>query len=388
MDKREICSGVYWLGAIDWERQLFDALVPLPEGTSYNAYLIKGGSKTALLDTVEPDMVDTLLHQLRDVPAVDYVIVHHAEQDHSGSLPTILEKYPHAQVITSAKCLPLLQDMFSLEKDRCLIVKDGDTLDLGGRTLEFMAMPWVHWPETMVSYLREDHILFTCDFFGSHLATSDLFAHDKARVYDAAKRYYAQIMMPFRTHIAKHLERLVPMDVRVICPSHGPVFDDPPFIMEAYRDWVNAPPQNKVVIPYVSMHHSTKLMVDMLVGELAARGVSVQPFEMTVTDIGRLAAALVDASTVVMATPTVLNGPHPNIAYAAFLMNLLKPKTKYLSVIGSLGWGGKVVEQLSGILTNLKLELLDPVLVKGVPAEKDRAALAALAQTIAHKHSL
>ncbi|HEY3296620.1 MAG TPA: FprA family A-type flavoprotein [bacterium] len=386
MDMRTICDDVFWLGAIDWERQLFDALVPLPEGTSYNAYLVRGNTKTALLDTVEPDMVDVLLNQLRDVERIDYVVVHHAEQDHSGSLPVILEKYPDAKVVTSAKCLPLLRDLYPVDPARCVLVKDGDTLDLGGRTLEFIFTPWVHWPETMVSYLREDGVLFTCDFFGSHLATSDLFAHDRPRVYDAARRYYAQIMMPFRSHITKHLERLAPLKARVICPSHGPVFDDAAFIMDAYRDWVIGEPKKQVVIPYVSMHHSTKQMVDMLVAELAQRNIPVQPFEMTVTDIGRLAAALVDASTVVMATPTVLNGAHPNVAYAAFLVNLLKPKTKYLSVIGSLGWGGKVVEQLAAMLPNLNVEMLSPVLVKGVPGPEARTALAALAQTIADKH--
>jgi flavorubredoxin len=385
MDMRRISDGIFWLGAIDWERQLFDALVPLPEGTSYNAYLVRGSSKTALFDTVDTAMVDVLLHQLRDVETIHYVIVHHAEQDHSGALPVVLEKYPQARVVTSAKCKPLLDDIHSIPAERYRLVKDGETLDLGGRTVEFLFTPWVHWPETMISYLREDRMMFTCDFFGSHLATSELFSADKPRVADAAKRYFAQIMMPFRTHIAKHMERLAAYDIRMIAPSHGPVYDEPGFILDLYREWAMCEPQHRVVVPYVSMHHSTKLMVDILIAELVKRDIPVQPFEMTTTDIGRLAEALVDASTVVLATPTVLNGAHPNVVYAAYLINMLKPKTKYLSVIGSLGWGGKVVEQLTAMMTNLNVEMLDPVLGKGVPGKKEHEALSALAETIAAK---
>jgi flavorubredoxin len=387
VDKRKICDGVYWLGAVDWERRLFDALVPLPEGTSYNAYLVRGKTHTALLDTADTAKADRLMHQLRDVPRVDYVVVHHAEQDHSGSLPQMLEKYPQAKIVTSAKCQPMLQDFYAIGNDRFLVVKEGDVLDLGGRTLEFFFTPWVHWPETMVSYLREAEILFTCDFFGSHLATSDLFATDKARVMDAAKRYYAEIMMPFRTHIAKHLEKLSTLSIRMIAPSHGPVYNEPAMILDAYREWVLAAPKTKVVIPYVSMHDSTRLMVEILVAELVARDIPVQPFEMTATDIGKLAEAIVDASTIVMATPTVLNGAHPHVVYAAFLINMLKPKTRYMAVIGSMGWGGKVVEQLTGLMSGQKVEWLEPVLGKGVPSPQVRDALAVLAETIASKHA-
>jgi flavorubredoxin len=247
-------------------------------------------------------------------------------------------------------------------------------------------MPWVHWPETMVSYLREEKTLFTCDLFGSHLATSDLYATDKARVLEAAKRYYAEIMMPFQNKIVKYLETLSTLEISLIAPSHGPIYDDPTFIMDAYREWVLGPPKNLVVLPFISMHNSTRQMVDILIAELIQRDVAVQPFDLASTDIGKLAVSLVDAATIVLATPAVLNGAHPNVVYAAFLANLLKPKARYASIISSMGWGGSVVEQLTGMLSNLKVELLDPVLCKGAPGPREQLALANLANIIAAKH--
>lgn len=386
MNKRAIKNGIFWMGAIDWDRRLFDALVPLPDGTSYNAYLIRGASKTALLDTADHDKIDELMSQLADVDKLDYVVAHHAEQDHTSALQTVLAKYPTAKVVTTSKCQSMLRDFYPIDEARFIVVKDGDTLDLGGRTLEFFYTPWVHWPETMISYLREDKILFPCDLFGSHLATSDLYAVDKPRVYDAAKRYYAGIMMPFQNKIAKYLERFASLDITMIAPSHGPVYDDPAFIMDAYREWVLGAPQNLVVLPFVSMHGSTRRMVDMLTTELAERQVSVQLYDLTAVDVGKFAESLVDAATIVMATPTVLNAPHPDVASAAYLANLLKPKAKYLAVIGSMGWGGNIAEQLAGMCSNLKLELLDPVICKGVPGPDTQQALANLAETIAAKH--
>ncbi|MCX7795769.1 MAG: FprA family A-type flavoprotein [bacterium] len=386
MKSRLIKDGIYFLGAVDWDRRLFDALIPLPDGTSYNAYLIKGSEKIVLLDTVDPTMTNILLAQLKDIENIDYVVCHHVEQDHSGALPVVLEKYGSAKVIISTRGKDMLIDHLHIPEDRIITVEDGETFSLGDKTLKFIYTPWVHWPETMSTYLVEDKILFTCDFFGSHLATNELYAEDKSKVYEAAKRYYAEIMMPFRTNIQKNLEKLRDLDISIIAPSHGPIHNDPNFIIEAYKDWASDTPKNIVIIPYISMHNSTRIMVDYLISSLTERDIKVERFDLSSVDLGKLAISLVDAGTVIVGTPTVLVGPHPNVVYAVYLFNALRPKTRYISVVGSYGWGGKTIDILKGMLTNVKVELLEPVLVKGLPREKDLKALDKLADLVAEKH--
>ena len=376
------------MGATDWDRRLFDSLIPLPDGTSYNSYLVKGSQKTALVDTVDPSMQNALTNNLNQlgIGNIDYIVANHAEQDHSGAIPRVLEKYPGAEVVATPRCKGMLIDLFMIPEEKFITVNDKDTISLGDRTLEFIHAPWVHWPETMLTYLREDRILFTCDFFGSHLATTDLYVTDEGQVYEAAKRYYGEIMMPFRTNIQKNLERIRDYAIDIIAPSHGPMYDRPEFITKAYHSWAFGEPRNIVVLPYVSMHDSTRSMVEYLVEALVQRGVTVRQFDLTVTDIGKLAMSLVDAATVVLGTPTVLAGAHPAVAYAAFLANALRPNLKFASIIGSYGWGGKAVEQLAGMIPNLKVELLEPVITKGLPKEADFRALDSLADTIAQKH--
>ena len=385
---RTLTPDCYSIAALDFDRRLFDSLIPLPDGTSYNAYIIKGSHKTALIDTVDPskelDLVSDLVRL--GIDSIDYVIINHAEQDHAGSLPMVLELFPSSRVVTNEKCKDLLIHHFDLDEDRFILIKDRETISLGNKTLEFIIAPWVHWPETMFTYLREDRVLFSCDLFGTHYACSDLSMKDEKISYIAAKRYYAEIMMPFRSSIKGHMEKIGELSIEIIAPSHGPVYNNPAFILNAYHDWISDPVKNEVVIPYVSMHGSTRKMVDHLTRALIERGITVKPFDMTVTDTGNLAMSLVDAATVIIATPTVLFGPHPQIIYATYLANMLHPKVKFASIIGSYGWGGKTTEVLKSMMTHIKPDLLEPVLVRGLPGEACMKELDRLADEIAQKH--
>jgi len=388
MTARKIAEDIFAVGVNDFDRRLFDELIPLPEGTSYNSYLIKGSEKTALLDAVDPPKKEELRNNINElgVKKIDYVICHHAEQDHSGAVPDVLEWFPEAKVVTNAKCKAFLIDLLQIPEDRFVVVADGEKLPLGGKTLEFIIAPWVHWPETMLSYLSEDKMLFPCDLFGSHLATTKLYAEEECEVYTSAKRYYAEIMMPFRSAIKGHLDKLAKYEIKMICPSHGPIYKNPKFIIDAYADWVSDNVKAQVVLPYVSMHGSVQKMVEYFTGELERLGMEVKPFNLPKTDIGELAMSLVDASTIVVGASAVLAQAHPQAVYAAYLANALRPKTKYISLIGSFGWGAKLAETITGLITNLKAEILEPVVIKGYPKEGDFARIKELAGVITERN--
>lgn len=377
MANRKLVEAIHSVGFIDWDRHLFDELIPLPGGTSYNAYFIEGKELNVLIDTVEEHFEEKLLENLADlkVERIDYIISNHSEQDHSGAIPAVLERYPEATVLTTKKGKDMLKKLLHLDEDKVEVVADGDTLSLGDRTLRFIETPWVHWPETMSTYLVEDQILFSCDFFGSHLATSALFVEDKAEVFRAAKRYYAQIMMPFRKIITKNLDKVEELELEMIAPSHGPVYQEPDFIFDAYRDWVDGPVKPEVVVPYISMHGSTGELVDYFVDSLMEKGIKVTPFNLRDVELGQLAMALVDAAVVVVGSPTVMTTAHPNVSYAVSLANALNPKVEYASIIGSEGWGGKMVDDIVGSLGKLELELFDPVISKGKGLEDDFAEI-------------
>ena len=384
---RKICDKVLALGVQDKKRKLFDALIPMPDGTSYNSYLVSGASKTAVIDAADPMFVDEWLGNLRETGCKpDYIIANHAEQDHSGGIVNFIGAYPEAKVVTNQKCREMLSCLLHIPDEKFIIVADREKLDLGGLTLEFYLAPWVHWPDTMFTYLREESILFPCDFLGAHYASDDLFVRDEQLIYRAAKRYYAEIMMPFRPQIRKYLTLVKSLAPKIIAPSHGQVYNRPEFILSAYDDWSGEKTRD-VLILYVSMHESVRLMAEGIQRELESRAVTVKTLDLIAADLGEVAMELVDAEAVLVGSPTVLGGAHPAAAYAAFLFNALRPKARYLGVFGSYAWGGRMVEQLAGLITNVKPEILAPMVVKGLPTAADKEKISTWAKDLADKMS-
>lgn len=388
MKTRKLAEGVLWVCTDDPGRRLFDELIPLPDGTTYNSAVITGKEKVALVDTSDPPFIADWLAELdkAGVRKVDYIVANHAEQDHSGALPAAMAKYPGARLLATPKGKGMLLDLLELPADRIQEVADGETLSLGGKTLRFVHFPWVHWPETMLTFLEEDRILFPCDLFGSHLSSDRERAEEDPRWMDAERRYYSEIMMPFRKLIGGNLAKVRALEPRLIAPSHGPVIGNPGGIIDTYADWTGDKVKNSVVIAYVSMHESTKIMVERLEKSLVARGVAVEMRRLSEGDVGSLASSLIDCATLVVGSPMVLGGPHPVASYAALLANLIKPKLKFLAVVGSYGWGGRLAEQLAGLVPGLRAEVVGSVLAKGLPRERDFAAIDALAGVIAEKH--
>jgi len=384
MDKREIRKDIYSVGAIDWDRKYFDEIVYLPDGTSYNSYLIIGSEKTALIDTVDPTKSDVLMDNLKDVQKIDYIISNHAEQDHSGSIPLMLEKYPMAKVVCNELDKKMLMDEHIIEESRFMVINDYDKLSLGNKTLQFIFTPWVHWPETMCTYLIEDKILFTCDFFGAHMATSELYADES--IYLSAKRYYSEIMMPFASIIVKNLEKVRKLELDIIAPSHGPMYTDPKYPIGLYDDWTSKNVKPKVVIIYISMHGSTKKMVQYLTAQLISKGMAVDEYNVFDADAGKIAMDLIDASTVVVASPSFLGGLHPKIASIVYLANSLRPKTKILAYMGSYEWGSSVIEQIKQMTNNFNAQMIDPFQVKGLMKQDKYKDMDALADSIIQKN--
>lgn len=388
MSVRKVKENIFSVGVSHWDRTHFDEIVTLPNGTSYNSYLVFGEKKTALIDTVDPYLTEVFINNLRkfDGLKIDYVVSLHAEQDHSGNIPKVLEIFGEAKVVTNEKCKELLIEHLNIPEEKFIVVSDGEELDLGGKTLKFLLTPWVHWPETMSAYLKEDKILFSCDFFGSHYATSRLFADTSELVLENAKLYYAEIMMPFRNFIKTNIEKIENFDIEMIAPSHGPIWNKPSFIINAYKEWISPSVKNKVLILYVSMHGSTKIIVNELYNRLVEYGVEVLPFNLFSADIGKIAINAVDAATAVFAIPTFLTGPHPLGANAAYVVNAIKPKLRFAGFITSFGWGGVTIKWLKDHLKNLKADVLFEFEFKGIPKASDIEKVKELAEKIYQAH--
>lgn len=384
-----IKDGVYYCGVEDFGRKIFDQLIPLPHGTTYNSYFIEGSKKRALIDTSYSKTIKEFIENLNGKGEfIDYIIANHAEGDHSEALVKVLQLNPNAKVVTNKKCMDLLIDQYAIPENKFQIINDGDEISLGNKTLRFHLAPWVHWPDTMFTHLVEDNILFTCDFLGAHITYNQgqFYAQETQEYLLSAKRYYAEIMMPFRPHCKKYLDKIKEINPSMICPSHGGVYKNPDFILDAYYEWTADTPKNKVVIPFVSMYQNTECMVDRLAEKLREEGVEVHKFDLISDDIGDLAVELVDAATVVFGASMVLAMPHPYAFFGVYLTNALRPNVKFMSILGSYGWGGNLVGKIEENTNLLQAQKLDYITVKGRAKQEDLERIDALAHTIAQKH--
>jgi flavorubredoxin len=383
----EICKDVYWVGVKDWSRRLFDSLIPLPQGTTYNAYLIKGKEKTALIDTVNPGFegeFEGKLNKISSLEELDYVVMNHAEPDHAGAIPYILNRNKKALIVTTEKGARIASVQYRAPTERIKTVKDGITIDLGSKTLQFIEAPWLHWPETMFTYLKEDKILFPCDFLGEHTAFG-FWDDEVEELIPFAQRYFGEIMMPFRLMGKRAIEKIRELEIEIIAPSHGPIHRNPERILDAYTKWTAGETKKKVIIVYVTMWNSTEAMVKTMVETLLSESIEVSLYNLSNADIGDIAKDLVDSKGIVLGTPTVLGGMHPVALYGAYLVRALRPPLKYGVVLSSYGWGGGAVKQASEILAPTKIEILGTARINGPPSTEDKRKIIDLGKLLAKK---
>ncbi|WP_290596216.1 MULTISPECIES: FprA family A-type flavoprotein [unclassified Archaeoglobus] len=381
----EIVKNVYWVGVKDWNRRIFDSLIPLPQGTSYNSYLIVN-KKTALIDTVNPGFEEKLrenIEKILDVSEIDYLVMNHAEPDHAGAIPYILE-LSDAVLLTTEKGAEVAKSYYGVPKDRTKVVGDGEVISLGSKTLKFIHAPWLHWPETMFTYLVEDRILFPCDFLGCHTAYG-FYDDEVPEIIYYAQRYFGEIMMPFRNMGKKAMKKLKELEIDIIAPSHGPIYRNPERILSAYEKWTVGETRRKVIVVYASMWGATEKMVNLIADILLSEGVEVAVHNLAFADIGEIAKDLVDSRGIVLGTPTVLGGMHPIALFAVSLVKALRPPLRYGVAVSSFGWSGGAMKQISEMLSPMKIEILGAVEVKGYPSEEDLEKLRRIAKELAEK---
>lgn len=383
----EITKNVYWVGVKDWNRRLFDAF-SLPYGTTYNAYLVKGEGKTALVDTVEPGFQSDLIEKIKkvvDPASLDYLVMNHAEPDHAGTILHLLSLAREARLVTSKKGAKMAERFYGVPEERIIVVDEQSELELGTKTLRFVEAPWLHWPETMFTYLVQDKVLFSCDFLGAHFAPGTYAEDVEDGLMLHAKRYFGEIMMPFRPSIRKALSKIKEFDINIVAPSHGPIYKNPGVIIENYKKWASEELRAKAIIVYVTMWKSTEKMVQAMVETLSSENIEVTVYDLTVADMGEIAKDLVDASAIILGAPTVLAGAHPLAVYAAHLIKALRPPTRFAAVLSSYGWAGSAVKQIQQILETSKIEIVGAVEVNGPPRKEDILDVVDLGRQISKK---
>ncbi len=367
MNPVKLAEGVYWVGAVDWDTRYFHGhTFSTHHGTTYNAYLIID-EKVALVDTVFPPFAEEMLERVKQVinpQKIDYVIANHVEMDHSGSLPKIMSLATQAKLVCNVRCKEGLLKHYFTDWD-FQVVKTGDKISLGKRSLSFLETPMLHWPDSMWTYLMEDEILLCNDAFGQHHASSERFDDEIDECildYEAAK-YYANILMPFGSIAVKKIGETQKLGwkIKMAAPAHGLIFrKNPQKIIDAYVRWEKGEAKNKVVIAFDSMYGATEKMALVIAEGLKAENVESDLYKLPVSDRHDVIAQVLESKGLLVGSSTVNNDAQPDIP--SFLSNLkgLKPKNKIGSAFGSFGWTGGAVKAIETALQEMKIEIFEP----------------------------
>ena len=398
MESLKLTENVYWLGVQDHELEVFDVVMETKYGTSYNSYFVRGEEKVALFDTVKAPYFEDYLQKIEklvSIEDIDYIIVHHTEPDHAGSIEKLIKLNPNITVIASAVAIRYLRNIVNIDF-KSQAVKMNDTLDLGGRTLQFISAPNLHWPDTIYSYLVEDEILFTCDSFGSHYAFDDVLMsklpETKNEDYmDALLNYYNPIFAPFKTYVLKAIASLSRLSIKMICPGHGPVLDTRiEEIIGIYKKWSTEDysTDKLAVIPFTSAYGYTKAMAQSVKeGILMVNPqVSVRLYDLDIKSFPEVKDQLFNdlyaADAIAIGATTVNKDAVPIVWDVLTGMNPVTHGGKFGAAFGSYGWSGEAVDNVHTRLTQLKLKMLEPVKLCFKPDEEKLVDAVALGKSI------
>ncbi len=399
MQPLEIKKDIFWVGAVDYNSRDFHGYSRSPQGSTYNAYLVKD-EKNVLFDTVKAEFTDTLLcrmgHLLRP-EELDYIVVNHVEPDHAGALPRLVELCRPEKIFCSPLGLKAMEAHFDIGGWPVEVKKTGDTLNIGKRTVHFLEARMLHWPDSMFSYLAEDALLICNDAFGQNIACSERFADeiDRSALEHAMKEYYHNIVQPYAPQVVKVLAQVAELglDIDMVAPDHGLIFrgrEDARFALDLYGRYAAAPWKKRALVVYDTMWHSTEKMAAAVGEGLFAAGVPFEILSVKSNHHSRIMTALADCGAVAVGSPTHNNGVLPGIADILTYMKGLRPQNKMGFAFGSFGWSGEGAQHIHDWLAGMGFAMpVDPVKCKFVPRhdalEKCFAAGKALGASLAEK---
>jgi flavorubredoxin len=384
MKTKEIAKGIYSVGVADWNVRNFHGYLT-QKGTSYNAYLIID-EKITLIDTVKVQFAQELIDRISQVvnlEKIDYVVSNHVEMDHSGAMPELMKRLPNATVLTSQSGAKEYKLHFNPDW-KFQIVKTGDSISLGKRTLNFFMTPMVHWPDNMVTYCPEEKILFSNDAFGQHLASSDCFDDEPLDlILQEAKKYYANIIMPYSSQAVAALDAVKKLDIRMIAPSHGLIWkNNVPAILEHYEKWAHSQADKKVVIVYDSMYGSTEKIAYAIRNAFEAKAYQYKFFDLKSNHVSDVITDCLDAEYICVGSPTLnKNIMHSVAAFLTYLQGLIT-KTKKGILFGSYGWTQQNMKLMERYFEESGIELVDKYNVNFIP---DKEALQAITESLISK---
>lgn len=393
---RKITETIHWVGGNDRRLALFENLFPIPNGVSYNSYVILD-EKTALMDTADPSIraqfLENVAHVLDGRP-LDYLVVNHMEPDHCSGIAEIMTLYPRVKVVGNAKTFQILNQFYTIPDltERSVVVKEGETLNLGSHTLTFTMAPMVHWPEVMAAYESSEKVLFSADAFGTFGALNGTIFNDEINFdrdwLDDARRYYANIVGKFGPQVQAVIKKLSALDVHIICPLHGPIWRSQiPYLLDKYQHWSTYTPEDPaVVILYGSMYGNTENAVNVLAAMLAEKGVkNIAVYDVSSTHVSKSIAEAFRASHIVLAAPTYNGGLYPAMEYVLSDMKALNLQNRTIALLDNGSWASTAAKHMRGILDTMKnMTILETsVSLKSALREEQEDALWTLAGEIA-----
>ncbi len=365
----DVTRDVKWIGVLDYDIVTFDIVMSTDYGTTYNSYFINAEKKT-IIEASKEKFSEKHISKLRSVTdpsEIQYIILDHTEPDHSGNTARLLEIAPSAVVVGSGNAIRYLGDIIN-RPFKSLVVKDGDTLDLGNKTLKFISAPNLHWPDTMLTYLVEDKILFTCDLFGAHYCSEELFTDNSPEYFESFRYYFKIILRPFSRFAIKAIEKIQSLDIETICPGHGPVhresWKEIVSLTENYaKEYIKLTAggnEKNILITYVSAYGYTKKMAE----QIAAGIQEVENMKVTLLDIeniqiGELESEIVLANALLVGSPTINQNTMLPVYKLFSIINPLRDKSKVAGAFGSYGWSGEASRIITDNLRNLKLNVFE-----------------------------